>query len=435
MALAQPNYEVATERPSKSEVVIVVSRMLELQREILRVLGCALLTIVIVVFCIPAEYQSTVRLMPPERQQLGGLAAMLASAGEEKGGTAVGSLVADSIGLKSSGALYVGILKSVTVQNALVDQFNLCKVYRKRYREDARQRLSEFTDVAEDRKSGLISVTVTDHSPKRAQEMASAYVSKLNQLTAELDSSAARRERLFIEDRLKTAKLDLDTADRELSEYSSKNLTLDVKEQGKAMLEGIAALEGELIATESQLSGLEQIYTPNNVRVRALQGRIDELKHKLSQLRGNRAGSKDTARDAEDIGISISKLPILGVPYFNMLRQAKIQEAVFETLTKQYELSKIEEAKELPSIKVLDNPELPERSSGPHRVRIILLSMFLTFCLIVVWIWFVHRWKQIGPEDPRKATIVDLGTVFSNAAQPTLLRLRAVLGGLWRTRS
>jgi len=427
MPAAPRPFDTAAFPESNREIVAVVSRILERRRDLLRAWAIAIAVITAIVFLIPSDYESVAHLMPPDKQQLDGLAAMMASAGEEKAGSAISNMVFDSLGLKSSGALYVGVLRSNTILDTLVDRFDLRKVYHCRYRNDARKRLSEQTEVTEDRKSGIIGITVTDRSPQRAQQMAAAYVEMLNQLTAQLNSSAAHRERLFIEDRLKTAKMDLEAADKDLSEFSSKNLTLDVKEQGKAMVAGAATLEGELIATESQLSGLEQIYTSNNVRVKALQARVDLLKQKLTQFRGDSQQAGADADSRSDIGISISRLPVLGVTYYDLYRRAKIQEVVFETLTKQYELSRIQEAKELPTIKVLDKPELPEHRSSPHRTRLIALGTLLSFVAIIGWVWAAYRWERIDPEDSRKAVILELRATLTAAAEPAWIRLRARL--------
>jgi capsule polysaccharide export protein KpsE/RkpR len=436
MALTQTQFEARADHGTQG-MVRLVSRIIEQKRMIGRAVAVSFVLIMIAAFLIPSEYESTARLMPPEKPKGEGLAAILTASGGEGGNSnpALGSFLADSLGIKGSGALYLGVLKSTTVQDALVDEFNLCKVYRKRYRKDANKRLAENTDLTEDRKSGIISITVTDHSPQRAQELAAAYVATLNQLSAQLNSSEAHRERLFLEERLKAVKQDLAAADKDLSEYSSKNLTLDVKEQGKAMVTGAATLEGELIATESQLSGLEQIYTPNNVRVRSLQARVDLLRKKLSELRGNGASvASSGGNNDSDTGISLSQLPVLGVTYYDLYRRAKIQETVFEVLTKQYELAKVDEAKELPVIKVLDNPQLPERSSGPPRVRIILFGTILSFCTAVGWVWFVDQWERLDVDDRRKATILELSGIMAIALRPSAERIRSVVRRLVRRR-
>jgi uncharacterized protein involved in exopolysaccharide biosynthesis len=214
------------------------------------------------VFLLPVRYQSTARLMPPESAPPANLALL-----STPGGTA--NLASDLLGMKSSGALFVGVLGSESVQDAIIDRFDLRKVYSCKTYHMARRELTSRTRVSEDRKSGILSITVTDHNPQRAAALASAYVKELDRLVAEVSTSAARRERIFLEDRLHAVKLDLDASATKFSEFASKNTAIDVPAQGKAMVEAAATLQGQLIAAESELRGLEAMYTDQNVRVRA----------------------------------------------------------------------------------------------------------------------------------------------------------------------
>lgn len=371
------------------------------RRFIAKVFFVGFVAAAVVSLLITPTYESTTRIMPPEKQGMSGLATMLAAAGDDKGGSVVGSIVSDAMGFKSSGALYVGVLHSSTVQDRLIEQFNLRRVYRVRYLKNAEARLSNNTDISEDRKSGIISITVTDVSPQRAAQISAAYVQTLNQLMAELNTSSAHRERVFLEDRLKAVKQELDSDSKALSDFSSKNLTLDVKEQGKAMMEGVATLEGQLIAAESQLSGLEQIYTANNVRVRSLQARVELLKQKLSQLRGTSVPEDDAnGTGADDFGISIAKLPALGVTYYDLYRRTKVQEIVYETLTKQYELAKVEEAKELPTTKVLDQALVAEYKSSPKRTLITLTGAMLAALLAMAYVVASLKLSRVSASHP-----------------------------------
>jgi uncharacterized protein involved in exopolysaccharide biosynthesis len=397
--LPSPETNNAVAGTISAERVMLFMEIWRERRFILRATGYGLLLALLVSFLIPPKYQSTARLMPPEKQGLSGLAGLLAATGsDDKAGSLVGGLVSDAMGVKSPSALYVGVLKSSTIQDDLINRFDLRKVYRDKYMKDAREDLADSTDIDEDRKNGIITVTVSDRSPQRAQELAGAYVQKLNSLMADLDTSAAHRERVFLEGRLKKVKQDLDEASKELSEFSSQNLTLDVKEQGKAMVAGIATLEGQLIAAESQLSGLEQIYTANNVRVRSAQARVDELKRKLAELRGTNPVPDNGTGD--DFGISVAALPKLSVTYYDLFRRVKIEETVFEILTKQYELSKVNEAKELPTIRALDEPLVPETKSTPKRFLIVFIGTLLVAVLATGYVVGIAQWRSIDPSDP-----------------------------------
>jgi capsule polysaccharide export protein KpsE/RkpR len=327
---------------------------------------------------------------------------LAALAGKGGGLGALGSLGSDLLGMKNSGDLFVGILHSRTVEDRLVDRFDLRKVYRDRYQVDARNDLAGYTGIFEDRKSGVIAVTVTDRDPRRAALIGQAYVDELDRLVAQVSTSSARRERIFIEERLKVVKQELDNAAQQFSEYASKNGTLDVPAQTKAMVESEATLEGDLVAAQSELHGLEQLYTGDNIRVRTLRARISELKHQVENMSGNKVDLSSTDSEIAGDFPSIRKLPLLGVRWANLYREAKIQETVYELLTQQYELAKIQEAKEIPTVKILDTANIPEKKSSPHRLLLTLLGASLSFGVGAVWIFGTATWKQIDLQDPRK---------------------------------
>src|SRR5258707_12313991 len=188
----------------------------------------------------------------------------------------------------------------MTVQDRLISGFQLQQVYGCRLEQDTRAKLAENTEISEDRKSGIIAISVTDHDPKRAAAIAEAYVEELNQLVAELSTSAAHRERVFLEERLRNVKQDLDGASQKFSQFESTNKTIDIKEQARAMVQEAAAIEGELGATESELKGLEEIYTVNNVRVRAVQARLGELRRQLDKLGGGTAPETRPFKETTD---------------------------------------------------------------------------------------------------------------------------------------
>ncbi|MGC2332177.1 MAG: hypothetical protein WA581_12030 [Candidatus Acidiferrales bacterium] len=376
-----------------------------------------LLVSTLVAFLIPKEYTSTAQLMPPDTQSASGLAMMTALAG--RAGDGLGSVAGDLLGLKSSGELFIGVLRSETAEDRIIDEFDLKKVYGKRLLVEARKKLDENTTISEDRRSGIISISVTDHSPKRAAEMANAYVDELNALMADLSTSSAHRERVFLEERLKVAKQELDDATNALAQFSSKNNTIDIQTEGKAMLDAAASLAGELIASESQLEGLRQIYTDANPRVRSLSARVTELREQLDKLGGTHdsvAGADQSSTIAGSIPFpTIRNLPLLGAKYAGYYRDAKIQETVFELLTEQYELAKVQEAKETPSVKVLDPGRTPERKSYPPRLMIAVLGTFLALVVTSAWVLATRYWSELNPRDPRKVLAEEIvSTVKAN---------------------
>src|SRR5882762_9679707 len=404
------------------------------RRFLFRAVAAGLLVSTLAAFLIPKSYTSTTQLMPPDPQSTSGMAMMAAMAA--KGGGGLAGVAGDLLGLKSSGALFIGVLRSQTSQDRLIQQFGLRKVYGTRLVVDARMRLDENTSISEDKKSGIITISVTDHNPQRAAALASAYVDQLNSLVSELSTSSAHRERVFLEDRLKVAKGELDQAVNQLAQFSSKNNTLDIQQEGKAMLDAAGTIAGEMIAAQSQLEGLRQIYTDNNSRVRSLNARVGELRKQLERLGGTQAstanGNSTSTEPAGDPSAAkaggslpyptIRSLPLLGAKYADFYRRAKIQETVFELLTGQYELAKVQEAKETPSVKVLDPARIPEKKSFPPRLVIMVLGTFLAFGLSVVWVLGSARWEEADPQDPRKILAREVAATVR--ARATKARMR-----------
>jgi capsule polysaccharide export protein KpsE/RkpR len=279
---------------------------------------------------------------------------------------------------------------------------NLQKVYWYRYKEDARKKLNNRTEVIEDRKSGVITLTVEDRNQQRARDIAQAYLDELNYLVSQVSTSSARRERIFIEQRLVSVKGDLEDAEKQFSAFASKNTALDIKEQTKAMVESAAMLQGQLIAAQSELQSLEQIYTSNNVRVRSLQARVDELKRQAEKLHGTDSSLVSDAGQPDQMYPTIRKLPLLGVEWADLYRRMKIQETVYELLNQQYELARIQEAKEVSTVNVIDPANFPEKRSWPPRSLIIALLTILSLAGAVAWIFGSRRIQSLEPDDPRR---------------------------------
>jgi capsule polysaccharide export protein KpsE/RkpR len=356
----------ATDNGQVVEDSTLTARILWGHRSILfRAFICGELLSAAIAFSLPKGYEATTKLMPSGSSSNGG-EALLAALSTRGASGMLGGLAGDFLGVRGNGAVFVEILERRTVADRMIEQFQLAHEYHITKIEYTRKMLESHTKIMEDQKSGFISITVTDHTPSQAAAMAQAYVTALDHLVAQLSTSSARRERTFLEDRLKTVKGDLDEAAIQLSEFASKNTAIDIPAQAKALVEAAAVLQGQLIAAEAEVSGLEKIYAVNNVRVRALEARIAELRQQLQKLGGS--NSPADVRNDNSLYLSIGKLPLLGVTYADLFRRTKIEETVYELLTQQYELAKVQEAKEIPSVKILDTAVVPTVKSFPHRV-------------------------------------------------------------------
>jgi uncharacterized protein involved in exopolysaccharide biosynthesis len=364
------------------------------------------IAVTLLAFLIPKRYEATTRLMPPDNQSTAPMAMMAAMAGKN---SALGMLANDMLSLKSSDSMFMGVLRSDTIQDRIINRFDLRKVYWVRYMQDARKDLTRNTDISQDRKSGIITVEVTDRDPKRAAAIAHAYIDELDTMVAQLSTSAARRERIFIEQRLQVVKQNLTSAAQTFSEFASKNSTIDIKAQAQATVEAAATLQGQMIAAQSELEGLEQIYTPNNVRVKSLQARIAELKRQIEKMNGDSSPPSLEGAKPDELSPPIRQLPLLGVRWMDLYRETKVQETVYELLTQQYEMAKIQEAKEIPTVKVLDIAGVPEKKASPPRLVIMIVGSLFSFAAACAWILGAARWSQIDPEDPNKQLAMNIG--------------------------
>jgi uncharacterized protein involved in exopolysaccharide biosynthesis len=369
----------------------------------------------IVSLLLPKHYQAATKIVPGETQSTAGLLSKLAGAGGASG-SALGIDSASILGLKTPSALYIEIMKSRTVQDQLIQAFDLQTHYfmgaarfpnlrGKLYA--TRKKLQAFTTFDEDRKSGLITVTCTDYDPQLAARICNAYVAEMNRLSAELNTSDAHRERVFLEDRLQAAKQDLDRASLALGRFSSKNTVMDPQSQSRSMMDAAARVQGELIVAETDLKGFQQIYSEDNIKVRTARARIGELQAQLKKLLGAQGLNADPG-PANSSYPSMRALPLLGYQYSDLYRQAKIQENVYEFLTQQYEIAKIQEAKELPTVRVLDLAVVPERKSGPSRILVVVLSVAGALALACWWVIRRDLWNELPADDPRRALAAEV---------------------------
>ena len=385
----------------------------DFRRVFARVAGIVFVLSVLVAILLPKEYVSGARIMPPE--QGGNTAAMLAALVGKSSAGGLAGLAGSLLGAKNNGALFVALLHSGTVSGHLMDRFGLQRVYHKRYREDTAKRLGRLTKITEDPKSGVITIAVTDETRERARDLAQGYLDELNNLVAKVNTSSAHREREFIEQRLNTVQAELQRAQLELSDFSSKNTTIDIKEQTRATVDAGAKLEGQLIAGQSELDSLRQIYGDQNVRVRAAEARNAILQRELQRANGQSTPDPDGKDvDASHPYPALRRLPELGVRWANLYRNVRIHETVFDLLSEEYETARIEEVKSIPTVSVIDVPQLPEKKSGPHRTLIVLIATFLSLVITAVFLLARRSWMEMGSEDARRVLAKRIGMSLRN---------------------
>ena len=374
-----------------------IHRLLELlwdkRAVLLRWIVAGVVLAIVLRLLLPSKYQSTTRVLPSENTSE---AMMLAGAAAGTGMPNLG-MVSDLLGMKTPGALCAAILRSDTVLDGVINRLDLRKVYGIKDYDRTRQTLADLTIINEDKKSGIVTLSVTDHDRNRAAAIANAYVAELDNVLQTLNTSAAHREREFLEKRIDVVKQNLSAAEKQLGQFSSKNSALDIKEQGKAAFEVAGKIEGELVVAQSELQGLRQIYGPDHPRVKSAEARVAQLRATAGKL-----GSTSPQTDGDSGLFSISRLPVVGVTYADLFREVKVQETIYEALLKEYEISKVEEAKATPRLRVIDYGKAPSHRSGPRLLILGAVCVWGCFVLGLIIVIARYKWDEAAPDSPWK---------------------------------
>lgn len=354
---------------------------------------------VIIAFTLPKYYSSTARILPP-RQDNGLMSMMMGAMG---GG--MSNIASDILGDGTSADLYVGMLNSETIKDSVIDKFNLQNVYNEKYRVDTYKTLNKYVDISSGKKDGIISITVFDKDPKRATEMANYYVDELSRLAAHLNITDATTNKEFLQKRLVEAKADLAKSEEQLRLFQSKNKMLDVSDQAKATIEGIALLKAQLSSLEVQLATLSRQFTDNSQEVKTIKSSIKNLKVQISKMEGTGTGG---------VIPNIGSVPSLGQQYLKIMREYKIQEAIVELLTKQYEMTDLSASKDIVSIQVIQKARIPDKKSKPKRVIIIVSFTMISLILSILSVFLLEAVNNMSADNRQR-----WNNILSNLHIPT----------------
>lgn len=316
---------------------------------------CAILAIVISLL-LPSRYTATVTILPP--QQNSSLSGILASQVGGLGGMA--ALAGSSLGLKNPNDMIVGMIKSRVVEDAMIQRFGLMQEYRKKYLSDARKEFEHYTNVDGGGKDGLIHISVEDANPGRAAEMANGYVDQFRSLSEHLAITDAAQRRLFFEQQLAQAKDNLANAEEALKQTEETTGLIQVDSQARALIESAASLRAQIVAKEVQIQAMETYANGENAELVEAKQELDSLRAELAKLGG-------TEEASGGLMVPKGKVPEASLEYVRKLRDVKYYETIFDILARQYELAKLDEAKEGALIQVVDPAVPPDRRSFPKR--------------------------------------------------------------------
>jgi tyrosine-protein kinase Etk/Wzc len=364
------------------------------------VLGTTLFTgtlAMVVSVLITPSFTSTAKIMPPQQQQNSGVAAMLGQLGGLAAAT--GGLA----GLKTTNDLYIGLLESRTVSDSLIARFKLKERYATSTMEDTRTVLNSVSDIINGKKDGMISISTSDKDPQFAADLANAYVDELAKLTQTMALTEASQRRLFFEKQLKDTRNQLATAEVALRTTQEKTGMIQPDAQVQAIIANLAQMKGAIAAKEVELNAMRIFATSSNPDLMRAQEELRGLQAQLSKLEKSQP-SKDG-----DFLVPTGKIPEIGVEYVRGVRNVKYHETIFEVLAKQFELAKIDEAKESTSIQLLDRAVPAERRSKPRRAIITLEGIFGGLLLGIVLAFLRegylrsrlspagnHRWEKLS---------------------------------------
>jgi uncharacterized protein involved in exopolysaccharide biosynthesis len=381
------------------DFLLVLSRY---KRTIVVVTLAAGVLAAIVALLLPKMYTATTTILPPQQSE-SAASALVGQIGMLSG------ISGTDLGLKNPSDLFVALLRSRSVEDGIVKQFDLRRVYWVKQYEEARKKLNSRSDISAG-DEGLISISVSDRDPNRAAELANGYVDQLRTLNQNLAVSEAAQRRLFYQEKLDAEREDLSRAELGLKQAEDKTGLIQPDAQGKAIINAVAATRAQVGIKEVQLQAMRTYATPNN----------PDLKRAEQELAGLRGQLARLERSTGELGngnleIPTRRLPEVELDYIRRSRDLKYHEALYDFLTKQLEAARIDEAKEAVVVQVVDKAVAPEKKSGPHRTIIVLVTAAAAFLLSCLWALLSESLKrrQQDPEERERFALLRHSLRFS----------------------
>lgn len=374
---------------NEKELLDYIEIIVKHWRKILMITFSATLISIIVALLLPKKYCSTARFLPPQ-QDVGLMSLML---GQSAGAGAAASLAGGLLGIGTPADQYASILNSERISDAIIDRYKLMQVYNEDYRLDMYDKLDDLVDIKAGKKDGIISITVEDEEPQRAADIANAYVDELGKLTAELNMSSGAKSKQFLNKRLIISRSDLAEAENQLRKFQSKNKAIDVTEQAKASIVGIADLRAQLVLQNIQLAALKRRFTDNSQEVKDATVSLYKTKNQISKLEGSgNHGAIPT----------VGEVPKLEQEYIRLMREFKVQETLVDLLTKQYELAKLTESRDTDNIQVIQKAKPADKKYKPKRTLIVICTTILTFIFSIFYILFKDFQNNLTENELKK---------------------------------
>ena len=358
-------------------------------------------------FILPKWYTATTTILPPEEQSIGlGLPSMLANLPLGEVGIP---------GLTTPGAMYVAILESRTVGEGVIRKIGLVDIYKSKNMEEALKKLHRKTDI-EISDEGVVELRATARTPQRAADIANTYVVELDRKNKELSVTQARNNRVFIDERLTENKGSLRKAEENLRQFQEKHKAIALPEQTAAAIEAAATVMGEMQVLEVKRDVMLATMKPTNPNVVQITTEINALQKQLNRMelgtdKSLEATDSEGLDQSKELYVPFSEVPAVGMELARLMRELKIQEVVFELLTSQYEQAKIQEAKDTPTVQILDTAVPPVKRSRPQRRIIVIVAAFLSLIFSVSYAFlseYILRLKSDPKVSPKAISTLDI---------------------------
>ncbi len=350
----------------------------------------------IIVFLLPKWYQATAVVMPPKKE-LGMMGLSSALANLPVGGF-------DLLKGSDEAMTYMAILKSRTVREAVINKYDLVRVYEEDDIEKTLKAFEDNIDLTLERE-GTITISILDKSPGRAAGIANAFAEFLDSVNVELNIQKARNNRIFIEKRFNQNKEDMRRAEEEMRAFQEHYGAIALPVQTEAAIKGAATLVAEIMATEVELGVKQKSLTPTHIQVIETKNKLIELNKKLNEMKYGSPAAHNAANGAaksDQIFIPFTAVPEIGLEFARRFREVEVQKTLYQFLIQQYEQAKIQEAKDVPTIQILDRAVPPIHKTKPKRVLTILLAGISATLLLVIFIFMVERFRVLYEEDPQR---------------------------------
>jgi len=374
------------------DLLIVLSRR---RKFILRfTLGAAVL-VAIIVMVVPSKYTANTVVMPPA-QNSSLNSALLGQIGG--GSSALASVAGASLGIKNPSDMYIALFRSRTVEDAMVKRFGLMARYHAKKNSDARTAFESHTTVLLGVKDGLIRITASDRDPNEASDIANGYVDEFRRLSANLAITEASQRRIFFQQQLLEAKENLATAEETMKHTEQSTGVLQIDSQSRSLIESAATLRAQVVAKEVQIQGMRSYATEDNPDVVLAEQQLAALKSQLGQLAGADQGA------AAGLIVPKGKVPEAGMEYIRSLRDVRYYETISELIAKQFEIAKLDEARQGAIVQIVDAAVPPDQRSFPKRTITVLVTIFLSLFIACAWCIVAERWEDMTntPVDRRR---------------------------------